>query len=299
MSKIDKIEELQNIIKQDSTNSTARRQLAILLVDVGFNEEALQNFLYLLKHEEDEELYYNLGIVYEKLKNTTKAQESYEKAIKLNPNFDDAIYNLGLVYTQIQEYDKSIECFEKILEPNSDDENTYFNLGLAYFKKNDLIKALDNFQSAIDINDEDIYAHFYIGNIYKEFGDLASAKTKFEKVIELSPDYSWAYYNLAVIYNEENNIEKVIRYLQLTIEKNSQDIEAYILLIRAYANIKRYKEAKQIIDLALANCEETGDLDYLAGKIYKYSGDIETCSRYFTKALKNRQTLTVPLKFLK
>ena len=37
MSKLDKIEELQNIIKEDSSNFQARRQLAVLLLDCGFN----------------------------------------------------------------------------------------------------------------------------------------------------------------------------------------------------------------------------------------------------------------------
>ena len=35
MSKIDKIDELQNILKEDRTNFQARRQLAVLLLDFG------------------------------------------------------------------------------------------------------------------------------------------------------------------------------------------------------------------------------------------------------------------------
>ena len=84
MSKLDKIEELQQLIKEDSSNFQARRQLAVLLMDCGFNEEALQHLLYLAKmFSYDDGIYYNLGIVYEKMKNFKKAKESYEKAIEL------------------------------------------------------------------------------------------------------------------------------------------------------------------------------------------------------------------------
>ena len=70
MSKLEKIEELQRLIKEDSSNSQVRRQLAVLLMDCGFNEEALKHLLYLSQNfSYDEGIYYNLGIVYEKLKN--------------------------------------------------------------------------------------------------------------------------------------------------------------------------------------------------------------------------------------
>ena len=75
MSNLDKIEELQNILKEDQSNFQARRQLAVLLLDTGFPEEALQHFLYLAKiFPSDSGIFYNLGIVYEKLKNYDKAE---------------------------------------------------------------------------------------------------------------------------------------------------------------------------------------------------------------------------------
>ena len=87
MSKLDRIEELQNLIKEDSTNFQARRKLAVLLIDAGFNEEALQHLLYLSRtFNDDDGIFYNLGIVYEKLKNFQKAKESYLKALEISPD---------------------------------------------------------------------------------------------------------------------------------------------------------------------------------------------------------------------
>lgn len=63
------IETLQSILKSDPSNFQARRELSILLVNNGFNEEAEGNLEYLLKYfPDDAEILYNLGIVYEKLK---------------------------------------------------------------------------------------------------------------------------------------------------------------------------------------------------------------------------------------
>ena len=50
MSKLDKIEELQRLIQQDPEDFQIRRELAVLLMDCGFNEEALQHLLFLSKN---------------------------------------------------------------------------------------------------------------------------------------------------------------------------------------------------------------------------------------------------------
>lgn len=58
MAKLDKIQELQEILQEDSENFQARRELAVLLLDNGFTKEALQHFLWLTKYfSEDSKLF--------------------------------------------------------------------------------------------------------------------------------------------------------------------------------------------------------------------------------------------------
>ena len=70
------IEKLQIALQKDPSNFQIRRQLTILLIENGFNEEALSNLKYLIKYfPNDEELHYNLGILYEKMKDVLKDRE--------------------------------------------------------------------------------------------------------------------------------------------------------------------------------------------------------------------------------
>lgn len=300
MSKFDKIEELQGLIKEDSTNYRARRQLAVLLLDCGFNEEALQHLLYLSKmYTNDEGIFYNLGIVYEKLKNFHKAKEAYEKALEIDPESIDAIYNLGLVYTELKEYQKAIMCFEMVIESDKEDSNSYFNLGLVYFKMENFLRAVEYFQKTIDLNDDDIYAHFYIGNIMKEFGDLEAAREKFKKVLSISPDYSWAYYNIAVIDYDEGNIQEAIYNLKQTIELNPLDIEAYKNLIKILSSDNNNQQAYDYAQKAINNCGESGDLFYIMAGLSKKLKKTEEYKTYLNEAIRNFQTLSVPVQKVK
>ena len=300
MSKLDKIEELQNLLREDPQNFQARRQLAVLLTDCGFCEEALKNFLYLSKtFANDSEIFYNLGIVYEKLKNFKKAKESYKKAIEIEPDAIDAIYNLGLVCTDLKEFDTAISCFEKVISDDNQDSNSYFNLGLVYFKMQNYEKAIGYFQKTIDINNEDIYAHFYLGNIYKHIGANEDARSEFTKVLDISPDYSWAYYNLAVLDYENGDIENSLNHLEQTIQLNPLDIDAYKIYIKILAKIGNYEDAEEIINIALENCGENGDLYYLAGRLCALQGDNIKYRLNLQNALKNYKTLSISVPVLK
>ena len=127
---LQEIEELQQVLREDSSNFQARRRLAVLLLDKGFNDEAYKQFQFLITiYPSDASLYYNLGIVYEKMRDKENAQAAYIKAIELDPEQTDFKYNLGLVYIDMQKYSEAIPYFEEVLETDTDDSNCYFNIG--------------------------------------------------------------------------------------------------------------------------------------------------------------------------
>ena len=108
------IEKLQAILQKDPSNFQIRRELSILLTEQGFNDEALSNLKYLAKYfPNDAELHYNLGIIYEKIKDCKNAKKSYQKAIEISPQ-DDFYYNLGEVLVSLKEWDAAIESFKKV-----------------------------------------------------------------------------------------------------------------------------------------------------------------------------------------
>lgn len=294
MAELDKIEKLEEILKEDKENYQARRELAILLVDSGFAKEGAQHLLYLSKKfPEDNELFYNLGIAYEKQKMFNEAEQAYKHAIGLVPQKLDAVYNLGLVYIELKKFDEAIQCFEQVLKNDVNDSNSYFNLGICCLKKNDIVNAMMNFQNTLDLNDEDLYAHFYTGNILKDMGDLDGAKEHFERVIEISPDYSWAYYNLASISFETEDYEQTILYLKKTIELNPKDEVAYLNYSKVLVKMGLFDDARQILTSAMEDCPDIGNLFYYMAQISKHEGDASSYMENMNNALQNRDTLTI------
>jgi len=292
------LEKLQEVLQNDPSNFQVRRELSILLANDGFNEEALSNLQYLLKYfPEDAELHYNVGILYEKLKDFEKAKIAYQKAIEISPQ-EDFYYNLGEVLVTLGEWDDAIEAFKTVLKTDSKDGNCYFNLGLCYYHKDETNIATDNFQKAIELNPKDIFAHFYLGNIYHNNGLTNFAQESYKKVLEITPDYSWAYFNLASIAFQNNNLEEAKEYLLKTIECNKNDVEAYKLLTKICMKESEFEEIITILETRLEN-EENGDLFYILSQVYKQVGKKEGYVDNLKQAVKNNLTLSFPYKIVK
>ena len=173
----ERIKSLQAILRQNPNDAKIRKALALLLSENGFTQEALAHLIHITNSAAaDSSVYYNIGILYEKLENIDNAQKAYEKAVEISPKNIDAYYNLGLIYTQKGLYDYALNCFLNVLNADENDENTWFSAGLCYFKSGNLIKAKEYFEKAVVLNNEDIYAHFYLGNIFIKTEDFDNAK---------------------------------------------------------------------------------------------------------------------------
>jgi|GEM_PF-5704185 len=106
--------------KEDSTKASARFEDALAVLEEGLdvfpNDEQLQStaintYIKLDKTEAaisqmesvvsekpDKQLYFNLGILYDRLKNYEKSKENYNKAIEMDSEYYDAYYNLGAMF---------------------------------------------------------------------------------------------------------------------------------------------------------------------------------------------------------
>ena len=285
------IEKLQTLLQKDPSNFQARRELSILLAQDGFNEEALSNLKYLTKYfPEDAELWYNLGIQYEKVKDFKRAKKAYEKALDINPQ-DDFYYNYGETLVELEEWDDALEAFQIVLRNNPNDGNSHFNAGLCYLKKDETNLATDHFQKAIEQNPQDIFAHFYLGNIYQSNGLTNFAIKSYEKVLEISPDYSWAYFNLASIAYKHENLDEAKEYLEKTIFYNQNDFETYKLLTKIMVAQGAFEDIISLLQTRIKK-EENGDLYYILAQVYKKLGEKMEYTYCLKKALENNLTLT-------
>jgi TolA-binding protein len=97
--------------------------------------------------------FFELGVVYMKLKDHPKAIEAYQKSGELDPSAPDTFFNLGYLYAVKKDYSKAEETYERVvkLAPSYLDE-ALFNLGMVQEKQGKRKESIENLERALSIN---------------------------------------------------------------------------------------------------------------------------------------------------
>jgi tetratricopeptide (TPR) repeat protein len=176
---------------------------------------------------QDARSYYEDGYQYFSQGDYKKAEESYQRAIELDPNFEDAHYWLGKVYRQLGEYNKAVPQWIEVLKLNprnpyafrylnesfrgtpqvqSGDANEYLKKGIeileitddAFLNRNQysnltLLQVVPYFKKAIELKEDLIASHYWLAEVY----------------YALSEKITWQYTSMAI-----NSFERAIQVLE-------------------------------------------------------------------------------------
>ena len=92
------------------------------------------------------------GIAYHQMGDLNNAKKYYERSIKLDKRYAEAINNLGTVYYARKSYANAIKQYEKALELAPDSPSFLTNLGTAYFARKKYDEALRYYTRAVALD---------------------------------------------------------------------------------------------------------------------------------------------------
>lgn len=98
------------------------------------------------------------GIGYHQMLDLETAKKYYQRAIKLNPSYPEAINNLGTIEYSRKSYRRAISDYKKALRFAPQSASIYSNLGTAYFARKDYKDAAAVFQHALQL-DPEVFEH--------------------------------------------------------------------------------------------------------------------------------------------
>ncbi len=98
LTAVQKINELEEVVKNDTSNIDNVLHLAHSLNDAGFFIRAIEYYkMYLRKNPKNVEVLIDMGVCYFELKKYSEAKGSMYKGLKINPNHQIGLFNLGIV----------------------------------------------------------------------------------------------------------------------------------------------------------------------------------------------------------
>jgi tetratricopeptide (TPR) repeat protein len=186
-------------------------------------EDAVDALIRIAENENDKEVWLSIGDLYSEIEYYDEAQEAYENAIEIDPEFGEAHVGLGNLLYELELYEDAIE---------------YLEFATKIFPDDDLLQKK-------------------LGKCYEETGQLDSAIEQYEKMILEQPDNINAYMNLANIYNATEQYDKALETAFALKEIEPENPKVFILLATAYSSLKEYRKAE---DNAFKALEYNSDL---------------------------------------
>jgi tetratricopeptide (TPR) repeat protein len=180
-------------LDHESINPVAYFIRGYAYMEQGDTTLAVKSFMAAADQDQN---YYNayieLGLLYSAKKNPL-AMEYLQTAVKIEPNRAEGYYLLGMAYQEQEIISKAIETYEKLLVIDPDFVEAYYNLGyinLVYLQELEL--AIHYFGKVISLDPGKTDAYFNRGYSYELAGDPVNARKDYRKALEISPNYERA-----------------------------------------------------------------------------------------------------------
>jgi len=196
--------------------------MGIALKDKGDSEAAIASYQKALKIKPDyTEAYSNMGVALKDKGDLETAIDCYKKALKIKPDYSDAYYNMGIALKLKGDLEAAIDCYKKALKIKPDYAEAYANMGIILSEKGELGAAIDSYKQAVKIKPDYAEAFNNMGVALNDKGDLEAAIDSYKNAIKIKPDYSDAHFNLGLLLLETNHYEAASEYFKFN-HKNSQ-----------------------------------------------------------------------------
>ncbi|MCS7042127.1 MAG: tetratricopeptide repeat protein [Bryobacteraceae bacterium] len=174
-----------------------------------------------------------IGIAYQQMGDLESAKKMYERALKLNKKYPEAINNLGTIHYARKSYRRAISAYRKALQLNPDSASIYSNLGTAYFARKDYKRAIECYEKAISL-DPDVFERRGTHGVLLQ-----------ERSVEERAKF---HYHLAKVYAKNGRNDLALFYIRKSLEEGFREKRRY-LEESEFAEIRKLPEFEEIMKI--------------------------------------------------
>lgn len=158
-------------------------------------------------------VYNKVGIAFHQSGNLDNAKKYYDRALKLNRDYAEAVNNVGTIHYARQSYRRAVSTYKRALKLSPDSASIHSNLGTAYFARRDYKRAVEEYETAMKL-DPDVFEH------RSTQGVLLQERTVAEK--------ARFHYFLAKSYAKAGRNELALQYIRKSLEEGFKDRQKYL-----------------------------------------------------------------------
>ncbi|MGC9318409.1 MAG: tetratricopeptide repeat protein [Armatimonadota bacterium] len=183
-----------------------------------------------------------------------------------------------------EDYSQAINAAQTALNLDPESAQAHNAAGLAHYFLGELGIASEHFSQAIEADPTAHQSYTNLGNAFFQMGSWHRARAQYEEALERIPtpavantaiQRSYLYYLIARTYHHSGLYEREVEALNKALGLDAAYLEALTQLASAYAELGKYKAARQALQTALSvspGPEEDAAIHVQMGRLYEIEG---------------------------
>lgn len=159
-------------------------------------------------------------------KNPDKGILEIEEALKIFPNYFDALNALGKQYIARKEYQKAYPYLLRAIDVNPRSISAFYSLAYAFYQLNEIPAALEAAKAVLILAPAYVDAQILYGTLLRMNKNYKEAETALLKAKSLSKDSNAeVHWQLALLYNKLNRNQDAVKELEAYLKINPQSAD--------------------------------------------------------------------------
>ncbi|XP_046681858.1 protein O-mannosyl-transferase TMTC4-like isoform X4 [Homalodisca vitripennis] len=214
--------------------------------------EALEHYKDALRLNPDyDQAMNNLANILKDLGELSEAQRLLKRALQLRPDFAAAWMNLGIVLSNQKQFIEAEQCYWKAINYRRKYPDCFYNLGNLYLEQKKHSKAYESWRQATKLNPRHHAAWNNLIIMLDSIGRHSEASSVGQEALTHLPNSSAIHFNIANSLGKTSNFAEAERYFKAAIELNPKYPLYYVNLGVLYHHWKKFGLAKEMYLQAL------------------------------------------------
>lgn len=215
--------------------------------------------------------YVELGGIYAVQKQFPKAEESYRKALSLDPFNLAARLNLAQVLAGQKKYSESYETLEELSKLAPSNLGIQIKMALLLAEQKQYDKARKLFDKILETKPGWDQVRFHLGRVLREQGKPEEAELEFNKIEKGQPSYVNSRIVLTLMFLNMKDFSKSLKYIDEAVEAEPRDPEIFHIKGSILEELYRYSEAIKEYKKGLSFAPDNVKLMYSLGNSFEKS----------------------------
>ena len=265
---------IRKAILSNARNPAYHNSLGEVFRAQGHPAEARRSYQRALKLKPDyAEARCNLGVALQQEGKTAQAIECYRQALRLNPQLAAAHYNLGNALQVQGEFQSALESYNRCLDLRPDFADAHRNKGIVLHALGRLDSALQSFSEALRFDPASAEAHQASGRLLLQLGDRQAAVASLRQAVSLKPELAGAHGDLAEALTALGRHEEAVQCNLAALRVDPDSAEVYNSLGNSLFALDKLKTAREAYEQALRLQPDFAEAYYNLGNVLKREVD--------------------------